>query len=468
MNRDYRNISFWFAGLEPHARPGLTRDLQVDVAIAGAGFTGLWTAYYLKRLAPELSVAILEAETAGFGASGRNGGWLMGSVEGMGRLLEGLPPARAGALRDAVRGIVPEVRRVLETEQIDCDFHWGGGLFAAARFAEQLPRAQAQLASLREQGFGEDDYRWLDAAEAAALVNVRNSQGGVFTPHLATIHPLKLVRGLAHCLEGLGVMIFEQSPITAIEPRRLQTVAASVSANTVVSALEAWSATPRSPFARHTIPVASKILVTEPLPPPLWDEIGFARRPAFSDQSRLISYAQRTADDRLLFGARGSYELGAKVRRDAALSNEEIAWQRRYMLDFFPALENVDIAHAWAGALGIARGFRPHALLDREKGLALGGGYTGEGVGASNLIARTLADLILGRDSTLVQMPWVHIGPIESTLPHWEPEPLRWLGYRAVQSIFAWEERLCLNAGTPRWRKNLVRRLADRAEKLVH
>lgn len=468
MNRDYRNISFWFAGLEPRVRPKLTRDLQVDVAIAGAGFTGLWTAYYLKHLAPELSIAILEAETAGFGASGRNGGWLMGSVEGMAQLLEGLPPARAAALRDSVRGIVPEVRRVLESEQIDCDFYWGGGLFAAARFAEQLPRARVQLAGLRAQGFDEDDYRWLDAAEAAALVHVRDCRGGVFTPHVATVHPLKLVCGLARCLEERGVMIFEQSPVTALEPRRLQTAAASVSAGTVVSALEAWSATPRSPFPRHTIPVASKVLVTEPLPPALWDEIGFARRPAFSDQSRLISYAQRTADDRLLFGARGSYQLGAKVRRSAVLSSEETQRQRRYMLDFFPALEKVDIAHAWAGSLGMARGFRPHALVDRDKGLALGGGYTGEGVGASNLIARTLADLILGRDSILAQMPWAHSGPIERSLPYWEPEPLRWLGYRAVQSIFAWEERLCLDAGAARWKKNLAGRLADRAEILMH
>ncbi|SHF33883.1 Glycine/D-amino acid oxidase [Microbulbifer donghaiensis] len=470
MDRDYRHLSYWFDKLNEVVTPRapLTRNLEVDVAIAGAGFTGLWTAYYLKKLAPELSIAILEAETAGFGASGRNGGWLMSALEGSGAMLRELAAPQADTVRAQILGIIPEVERVLKTENIDCDFQRGGGLFAAARFPEQRTRALALLDDLHAQGFGEKDYRWLDAPAATALVNVRGCRGGIYTPHIATINPAKLVRALANAVEAMGVQIFERTPAVAVASRCLETPSARVRARTVVSALEAYSATARTKLARHTIPVASKILVTEPLSSRQWQELGFSTRPAFSDLSRLISYAQRTADGRLLFGARGSYEFGAKIRRDAALSVEEIAQQRRYLLDFFPQLEDARITHAWAGSLGIPRAYRPHASFDPDSGLALGGGYVGEGVGAANLIARTLADLILQRGSDLCAMPWAHIGPAENAVRRWEPEPLRWLAYKTINRVFAWEEQLYLRALAPQWQKWIAAATADRLEKLMH
>ncbi|SEA18760.1 NAD(P)/FAD-dependent oxidoreductase [Microbulbifer marinus] len=470
IRNPYNALSFWFERLDAPLVPraALTRDLDVDVAIAGAGFTGLWTAYYLKQLAPELTIAVLEAEIAGFGASGRNGGWLMSALEGSGAMLRQLPEAQAQQVRAQILGIIPEVERVLQAENIDCDFHRGGGLFAAARFDEQGERAKALLDELRVQGFGEDDYCWLDAAAASALVNVRDCRGGIYTPHIATINPAKLVRALASTVEKMGVQIFEQTPVRTIAPGLLETATAKVRARTVVAALEGYSATARAALPRHTIPVASKILVTEPLSPHQWQQLGFATRPAFSDMSRLISYAQRTTDGRLLFGARGSYDFGAQIRRDAALSAAEIAQQRRYLLDFFPALQDARITHAWAGSLGIPRAYRPHACFDRDSGLALAGGYVGEGVGAANLMARTLADLILQRDSVLATMPWAHSGPVANTLRHWEPEPLRWLAYKTIDRIFSWEERLCLDPASPHWKKSLAGRLADRAASFMH
>ncbi|WP_323846090.1 FAD-dependent oxidoreductase [Microbulbifer magnicolonia] len=470
MDSRYRDLGYWFDSLDVAISPRapLTRDLDVDVAIAGAGFTGLWTAYYLKQLAPELSIAVLEAETACYGASGRNGGWLMSALEGSGAMLRDLDPVAADEARAQIRGIIPEVERVLAAEGIDCDFHRGGGLFAAARFDEQARRARALLADLRAQGFGAADYRWLDATEATAMVRVRGCRGAIYTPHVATINPVRLVRALAVTVEALGVQIFERTPVRAMAPRYLQADKARVRARTVVAALEAYSASARAALPRHTIPVASKILVTEPLTADQWRELGFAARPAFSDLSRLISYAQRTADGRLLFGARGSYEFGARIRRAAALSPEEIAQQRRYLLDFFPSLEHARITHAWAGSLGIPRGYRPHAVFDRDSGFALAGGYVGEGVGASNLMARTLADLMLERPSALANMPWAHGGPVEAALRRWEPEPLRWLAYKTINRVFAWEEQLCLSADAPRWRKRLAAAAAGRLEKLMH
>jgi glycine/D-amino acid oxidase-like deaminating enzyme len=194
---DWRGVSLWMDQLqEPlQPRPALTDDLQVDVAIIGAGYTGLWTAYYLKRLAPHLNVAIVEAQIAGFGASGRNGGWLMGNLLGEDRLLGTLPPAARAQSFDLLHDIPDEVARICTLEGIDCDLRKGGVLYCAARYPEQEPRLRAQLEHYRALGLGETDYRWLDRPALASQVKIANAYAGLYSPHCATIQPAKLVRG---------------------------------------------------------------------------------------------------------------------------------------------------------------------------------------------------------------------------------------------------------------------------------
>lgn len=186
---DWRRISLWMDQLEEPLMPRapLTAEVDADVAIIGAGYTGLWTAYYLKTQAPHLRILVVEAEIAGFGASGRNGGWLMGNLLNDDRLLGRLPAGERVVSSALLHDIPDEVGRVLDREGIACDYRKGGVLYCAARYPEQRQRLQAQLAALRELGMGEDDYRWLEADELAHQLCVQDAEGALFSPHCATI-----------------------------------------------------------------------------------------------------------------------------------------------------------------------------------------------------------------------------------------------------------------------------------------
>jgi glycine/D-amino acid oxidase-like deaminating enzyme len=441
------------------ARPALERDLDVDVAIIGAGYTGLWTAYYLKRLAPSLEIAIVEAQTAGFGASGRNGGWLMGNLLGEDRLLAGLPAEQRRASFNLLHKIPDEVEIVIEREGIDCDYLKGGVLYCAARYPEQETSLRHYLDKLYSQGLTESDYRWLSPEQLAQQIRVAKPYGGIYAPHVATIHPAKLVRGLARTVERMGVKIYENSAVTQWQSGSLRTDKAQVRSRWIVPAVEGY-ATTLPPLGRYQLPVQSLMVATEPLSVATWDEIGLSRGQAFSESSRQVTYGQRTADNRLVFGARGGYQFAGKLRHDFNLTTREVELRRYLFSELFPQLKNVRITHAWGGNLGMSRHFQPHMLCDHASGIALSGGYGGEGVGASNLGGRTLADLILQRDTELVRQPWVVPQGRLDTLRTWEPEPCRWLGYNAIIRSFVHEDQTLANPATAPWRRKLASKVA--------
>ena len=465
---DWRSISLWLDQLDDplHPRPALSGSLSVDVAIIGAGYTGLWTAYYLKQQEPALRIAIVEAEIAGFGASGRNGGWLMGGILGENRLLAGLPLEQRQAGYDLLHGIPDEVGRVIAQENIACDYRKGGALYCAARYPEQLHSLQEQLKALRHAGLGSQDYRWLDAPQLSERLRIANGHGAIFTPHVATIQPAKLVRGLADCVERMGVQLFEGSRVVDWQPGLLRTTAGEIRAEWIVPAVEGYAAS-LPPLGHYQLPVQSLIVATEPLSEELWSSIGLEHGEAFSEASRQVTYGQRTLDNRLVFGARGGYLFGGKLRTDFNLSEDERGLRRELFGELFPQLKDVRISHAWGGNLGMARRFQPHMLLDSRSRIALSGGYGGEGVGASNLGGRTLADLILGQDSELVTQPWVIRDGKLNALARWEPEPLRWLGYSAIMRSFAHADRVLADPATPAWRRKLVQGLAGAMESLM-
>jgi len=457
----WRTISLWMDQLdEPLTpRPSLQADLRADVVIVGAGYTGLWTAYYLKRQAPQLRIVVLEAETAGFGASGRNGGWLMGNILGEDRLLARLPTEQRRAAFDLLHGIPDEVVSVTEREGIACDLRKGGVLYCAARYPEQLSGLQEHLQHLRGLGLGEDDYRWLEPTELAEQLRVANPYGALYSPHCATIQPAKLVRGLARCVEAMGVELYEQSRVTGWERGLVRTASGSVSADWVVPAVEGYAVS-LPPLGHHQLPVQSLIVATEPLPAATWAEIGLERGQAFSEASRQVTYGQRSADGRLVFGARGGYRFGGRLRSDFNLTENERELRRYLFGELFPQLRDVRLTHAWGGNLGMARRFHPHMLRDTRNGIALSGGYGGEGVGASNLGGRTLAALILGQDNPLTRQPWVYGDSGLERLPGWEPEPLRWLGYNAIIRSFVHEDRVLADPASAPWRRRLAQGVA--------
>jgi len=457
----WRSLSLWMDQLgEPlTARPALSEDLHADVAIIGAGYTGLWTAYYLKRQAPHLRIVILEGEITGFGASGRNGGWLMGNLLGQDRLLAEQPSAARRSAYELLHGIPDEVACVLKREQIACNYRKAGVLYCAARYPEQLTRLRQHLAELRALGLDENDYRWLTPFDLGKQLQLANAYGAIYTPHCATIQPAKLARGLARCVTAMGVELYEQSRVTDWQTGLVRTASGSVHADWIVPAVEGYAASLPA-LGKHQLPVQSLMVATEPLPKEVWADIGLERGQAFSENSRQVTYGQRSADDRLVFGARGGYRFGGQLRHDFNLSKNEQNLRRYLFGELFPQLKQVRITHAWGGNLGMARRFRPHMLVDRRTGIALSGGYGGEGVGASNLGGRTLADLILNQHSELTEQPWVLGDQPITNLPRWEPEPLRWLGYNAIIQSFAHEDRVLANPDSAPWRRKLASSLA--------
>ena len=461
----YRSLSYWLGSVPGELAPGdpLPGDLDVDVAIVGAGFTGLWTAYYLATAQPGLRIAVCEREIAGFGASGRNGGWCSAlfpaSLAKLERMTGGGAAGRAAAVAmyRAMQDTVDEVGRVAAVEGIDC--HWAkGGTVQLARSPAQLDRAADEVAEAREFGFGQQDLRLLSAGEAGQRVAATGVLGGTFTPHCAAIHPARLARGLAEAVRRHGVSVFERTPVTEIAPGRIRTPAGTVRADYVIRATEGY--TPLLPGYRRAIaPVYSLMIVTEPLPETIWQQIGLAGRPTFGDYRHLIIYGQRTADGRLAFGGRGApYHLGSMIRPEFDRSPAVFAALRRVLAELFPVLDDtglgdVPVAQAWGGPLGVPRDWCASAGLDRATGLGWAGGYVGDGVATTNLAGRTLADLVLGQDTEITRLPWVG-----HRSPDWEPEPLRWLGMNTGLRAMSWADQQETRTG----RQSRVARLAGR------
>ncbi len=465
----WRTISLWMDQLDEPlcARPALRQDLDLDVCIIGAGYTGLWTAYYLKQQAPQLNIALIEANIAGYGASGRNGGWLMGNMLGDDRLLATLSPQQRRDSIDLLHGIPDEVQAVLHKEGIDCDYRKGGVLYCAARYPEQEKSLRAWLDDLYRQGMTEDDYRWLRPEALEGQLRVSNAYGAIFSPHTATIQPAKLVRGLARAVERLGVPIYENTPALDWNPGQVRTPMATIRSHWVVPAVEGYAAS-LPPLGKHQLPVQSLLVATEPLPDSVWEQIGLRNGQAFSESSRQVTYGQRTRDNRLMFGARGGYRFGGRLREDFSLNADEIELRRYLFGELFPQLKSVRITHSWGGNLGMARRFRPHMLCDRQRGIALAGGYGGEGVGATNLGGRTLAALILGQHNHLTAQPWVHDNRPLSSLASWPPEPCRWLGYNAIIQSFVFEDRTLASPASPPWRRRMASGLADFMQRFMN
>jgi glycine/D-amino acid oxidase-like deaminating enzyme len=455
-NDSYRRLSLWW-DRQPHPielRPPLGGDIDVDVAVVGGGLTGLWTAFYLADADPSLRIAVVERDVAGFGASGRNGGWCSAlfavSDE---RLAAVAGHAAAMAMRSAMEKTVEEVGRVVESEPIECGFAKGGTV-ALARTGVQLQRARDQVAAARARGIDEEDLRFLSAAEASTMVAATDVLGGTYTPHCAAVDPAALVRGLAKAVERRGVTVYEQTEVRAIGRGGMDTARGRVKAATVVRATEGYTRTLQGD-ERRVVPVYSLMIATEPLPDEFWASAGLAQRETFADLRHLIIYGQRTADGRMAFGGRGApYHFGSAIRPQFDRDRDVHESLRRALVELFPALADAAVTHRWGGPLGIARDWFPSVGLDQATGVAWAGGYVGDGVSTTNLAGRTLCDLILGRTSELTALPWVGHRSRD-----WEPEPLRYLGINAGLRLAGSADRAEERTERPTWRSRLLERV---------
>ncbi|MBN9105022.1 MAG: FAD-dependent oxidoreductase [Propionibacteriaceae bacterium] len=429
-------VSFWWqqVGLPP-SRPALPGSTEADVCIVGAGFTGLWTAYYAKRARPDARIVVLEQRFAGFGASGRNGGWCTNSITGgRERYLATHGRDAAAAFQQAMNDTVDEVIAVAAAEGIDADIVKGGEL-NVARTPSQLARLDAWYEA--EAGWPVTGIERLDAGEAASRVGVDGVLGATWQPHCARVHPAKLVRGLAEACVRAGVELYEDTPVTEIVPGEVRTPAGAVRARAIVRATEGFTAALRG-HHRRLLPMNSSMIVTEPVPSEAWERIGWDGREVLGDFAHVYMYAQRTADDRIAFGGRGvPYRYGSRVDADGATQARTVESLTALLREFFPAAGDVPVAHAWAGVLGVPRDWTASVGFDRASGLGWAGGYVGTGVATTNLAGRTLADLILGRDTELIRLPWVG-----RRVRGWEPEPLRWLAVQGLYAAYRTADRL--------------------------
>lgn len=436
--------SLWWSQLTPPLAPraSLRDDLDVDVAIVGGGYTGLWTARELKRRDPELAIAVLEKDVCGFGASGRNGGWASSFYP----VSDEAVLARYGSdsfrhLRSTLQSSVAALGAAAAEDAIDAHFTHGGTL-TFARSALQVDRLKAHVETVVASGQTTGDLRWLDEDEARARGDLAGVMGATYSPHCARIQPALLVRGLADVVERLGVSVFENTEVTRIVARGSQramalTTSATVRAAIVVRATEGF--TPRLPGARRVVaPIYSLMIASAPQSRAFWSRVGLAGYETFADDRHLIIYGQRTDDDRLAFGGRGApYHFGSGVEERYDRSPRVFDLLETTLRELFPALEG-DVTHRWGGPLAMPRDFSPSVVLDERSGLASAGGYTGDGVVMSYVAANALADLIT-RPSVATEhttLPFV-----QRRSKKWEVEPLRWLGINAGLALAARADR---------------------------
>lgn len=429
------NVSRWWEQIgAPDARPELPGNITADVAIVGSGYTGLWTAYYLKRAKPELRVVVIEQRHVGYGASGRNGGWLTNAITG-GREQYVKTHGRDAAERFqlAMNETVDEVIRVAEAEGIDADIKRGGE-FNVAYTPAQEARLRATAAS--EQTWKHTDVELLEATEARAKINVADTRAAIWHPHCARIQPAKLAKGLADAAERLGVEIYERTRAVEIAPHRVVTTHGTVSAEYIVRATEGFTANLKG-LHRLWLPMNSSLIATEPLSTEVWDQLHWSEGEVLGDFAHVYMYAQRTADDRIAIGGRGvPYKYGSRTDTDGHTPDVTVDTLSEIMHRFFPATQGAAIDHVWSGVLGVPRDWAATVGLDPATGIAWGGGYVGTGVTATNLAGRTITDLILGNKTELTSLPWVN-----HRVRKWEPEPLRWVATKGLYTAYGYADR---------------------------
>jgi glycine/D-amino acid oxidase-like deaminating enzyme len=460
-------VSYWWqARGVPPRRPSLPGGTDADVCIVGAGYTGLWTAYYLKQADPGLRVVVLEQNFAGFGASGRNGGWvtagLPGSRSRYAQSISGHPSRRGGVreLERYLRETVDEVARVCGAEGIDAGLVKGGTLTVATSAAQDA-RLRQRLEHERSWGDGPGIVRYLNKAELDARLQVTGAVGALYYPDCARVQPADLVAGLAEAVTRSGVLLYESTRVTSISAGHARTEAGDVRAPVILRCTEGFTA--GLPGQHRTLlPMNSSMIVTGPLSEAAWKSIGWDGYETFDDAAHAYIYAQRTADGRIALGGRGvPYRFGSGLDHDGEIAASTVAQLGRILRRMFPVTAQAGIDHAWSGVLGVPRDWCATVSLDPRTGLGWAGGYTGQGVAAANLAGRTLADLVRGVPSPLTTLPWVG-----HRSPRWEPEPARWAGVHGLYALYRTADRL--EAASHSARTSLLARAGDLISGIPH
>jgi glycine/D-amino acid oxidase-like deaminating enzyme len=422
------NRSLWRNQGSITARDCVKAANSFDVAIIGGGFSGLWSAYHLKQLQPSLKIAIFEQKYVGYGASGRNGGWASAEYPtSNSRLIKEHGVQTYKNLRKSLIESIDEIGQIAKSNAWQIEYAKGGALVFATNKA-QLTRISSEI---------DDEHKFLTKDQASELLNVANIKGGIYTPHCAALNPFNLTQSLAKYLESIGVKIFEESKVEEISDKSLLVNGHRIGCQISIRATEAFTA--RKWIANQQIPIYSLMIATERLPSEILTQIRNSQRATFQEACNLITYAQITGDNRLAIGGRGSrYKLFSHlsersetdVRMHSALEKRAVKW--------FPQLQSVNFEYRWGGPIALTRRWQSYINYNPITGQAAIGGYVGDGVTLSYLVAKTLAQIIDGQKTP--DLPFVN-----QRIGRWEPEPIRYLavnaGFKATV-VADFEERI--------------------------
>ena len=416
--------SWWLEEARAHQAdepaPPLVEELEVDVAVVGGGYTGLWTALALKEREPSLRIAVLEAAEIGLGPSGRNGGFLHGYWSSLPTLRAVVGDADALRVARAADGAIPAVRALDE----DVWLREAGMLKVAANPREDGVLARATAAA-HELGVEEEAIPLLPDEVRARIASPR-FRSGVLYRDGATVQPARLALALKRAALRAGVAVHERTPVTAVRDGVLEGPVDLVWAETVVLALNAWST--GWPLAGRQTNFASAVVLTEPVPD-LLEEIGWTGGEAVVDGRMFLHYFRTTPDGRVLMGS-GSGSLGFGGRVGVELLDDVGAQARAHegLRTLLPALADAPVAARWSGPIDVSADRLPYFGTVPGTRVHYGAGYSGNGVGPSWLGGQVLASLALGLEDEWTSLPLA--GRRARRLP---PEPFRYAGGRVVR-----------------------------------
>ncbi|MGB9736591.1 MAG: NAD(P)/FAD-dependent oxidoreductase [bacterium] len=433
---DYTKKSFWLGSSPYTENPALKGEIKVDVAIVGGGFTGIATSYFLKQQAPSLKVAVLESEVVGYGASGRNGGFAM-TLFGMTLSLTKLRFGKEKALEAHryMEKAVDLVKELVTKHNIDCDFEFPGFLRVATtpKFEKRIKHEVELAKSMGIQGID-----WIGKEEVRAQVNSPLYLGAWWEPRCGLVNPAKLVRGMMKIVQGMGVSVYDRTPVIEVSRNdkiHVKTPDGSVIADKLVFATNAYShLIPQ--LKRKQVPVFTYIVLTEPLEERHFKEIGWKNRQGIEDARDFVHYYRLTKDNRLLMGGRDiTFAVGKDMNKDL---NDRIFKQLEDdIILTFPVLKGIKITHRWGGPVSIPTDLSPAMGYLGDKRIVYSLGCVGHGVSLTHMNGWTISDLILEKKTERTETFFVN----RKVIP-WPPEPFRFVFSSAVYSYMKLEDKI--------------------------
>jgi len=426
---DFREKSFWLASSEYSGNKPLEGDVTADVAIVGGGFTGLMTAYFLKKDNPSLNVVLLESDVIGYGASGRNGGFSM-TLFGFTFSITAWWFGKEKAVESHryMERAVDLLRDFISENKIDCDYEHNGFLrVATSKSYEKRIRHEIDLV----HSLGIEGIEWIDSEKLAGEVRSPLYSGAWWEPRCGILNPAKLAWGEKNVIEGMGVKVFEQSPATEIERGvkiKLKTPEGSVSADKVVLATNAYSHLIPG-LKRKQVPVFTHIVLTEPLKEEHFSEIGWKNRQGIEDARNLVHYYRLTSDNRILMGGRSvSIAWGRNMDKD--LNTRTFRALEKDVRDTFPILKDISFTHHWGGPVSVPVDMTPAIGFVGDERIVYSLGCVGHGVSLTHLNGRTLADLVQDKKTDCTGIFFVN-----RKVKPWPPEPFRFVTSKAIKGV---------------------------------